>query len=102
LTESDLQTPEWLAALVSGYCVVIRGLVGEHRLDGLKAIFPLSVLRGMTIELPPGEAIDAEFFASIMPSLLGELPKRVYVLPLVTSSTQIDAFLCEVDPSRTN
>ncbi|OLS14296.1 MAG: hypothetical protein RBG13Loki_2084 [Promethearchaeota archaeon CR_4] len=91
LTESDLQTPAWLAALVSGHCVVIRGLVGEHRLDGLKAIFPLGVLQGTTVELPPGEAIDAEFFASIMPSLLGELPKRVYVLPLVVSTAQIDA-----------
>ncbi len=95
LTESDLQTPEWLAVIASGLCVVIRGHVGEHRLEGLKAILPLGAFQWAPIELPQGEALDPEFFASIMPALLGEVPRKVYILPLVASTIQIDA-LAEV------
>ncbi len=95
LTESDLQTPAWLAALVSGQCVIIRGHVGEHRLEGLKAILPLGVFQWAPLELPQGEALDPEFFASIMPALLGEVPRKVYVMPLVASTVQLDA-LAEV------
>ena len=95
LTENELQTPEWLATLVSGQCVVIRGYVGAHRLEGLKKIFPLGALQWMPVELPQGEALDPEFFASIMPALLGEVPRKVYVMPLVASTVQLDA-LAEV------
>ncbi len=95
LTESDLQTATWLASIASGQCVVIRGHVGEHRLEGIKAILPLGVFQWTPLELPQGEALDPEFFASIMPALLGEVPKKVYVMPLVASSIQIDA-LAEV------
>ncbi len=95
LTESDLQTPAWLAALVSGHCVIIRGHVGEHRLEGLKAILPLGVFQWAPLELPQGEALDPEFFASIMPSQPGEVPRKVHVMPLVASTVQVDA-LAEV------
>ncbi len=95
LTESDLQSPTWLAAIVAGQCVIIRGHVGEHRLEGLKAIMPLGVFQWAPLELPQGEALDPEFFASIMPSQLGEVPRKIHVLPLVASTVQIDA-LAEV------
>ncbi len=99
LTESDLQTPAWLAAIVSGSCVVIRGHVGEHRLEGLKAILPLGAFQWVPIELPQGEALDPEFFASIMPAMPGEVPRKVYIMPLVASTVQIDA-LAEVRASQ--
>ncbi len=95
LTESDLQAPAWLAAIASGQCVVIRGHIGEHRLEGLKGILPLGVFQWVPIELPQGEALDPEFFVSIMPALLGEVPRKIYILPLVASTVQIDA-LAEV------
>ncbi len=95
LTESDLQTPAWLAAIVSGQSVIIRGHVGEHRLEGLKAILPLGAFQWVPIELPQGEALDLEFFVSIMPALPGEIPRKIYVIPLVASTVQIDA-LAEV------
>jgi hypothetical protein len=82
LAESQLLTPEWLAALVSGQCVIIRGHVPERVLESLKVLLPRGVLVPTSLDVPAGD-LTADFFATIMPAAIGDVPRRVYFLPTV-------------------
>ncbi len=62
---------------------------------GIEGDPALGAFQWVPIELPQGEALDLEFYASIMPSQRGEVPRKIYVMPLVASTVQIDA-LAEV------
>jgi hypothetical protein len=82
LNDSQILTPEWLAALVSNQCVIIRGHVPERVLESLKVLLPRGVLAPNSLEVPNGD-LTADFFSTIMPATLGDIPRRVYFLPSI-------------------
>ncbi|HMF30930.1 MAG TPA: hypothetical protein VKK79_05930 [Candidatus Lokiarchaeia archaeon] len=89
LTEKHLLTPEWLAALVSGQCIFVRGHVPGRVLDCLKTLLPRGVLSPQSVDVPAVGDLGAEFLGTIMPASIGEVPRRVYFLPSVLEENAI-------------
>lgn len=94
LTERHFWTPEWLAALLGGECILVRGHVGEHLLEAIKAMCPRGVLSLVVVDVPAVDDLAVAFFSAVMPATFGEVPRHVYVLTAV-SAANIDA-LCEL------